>query len=205
MLNFFIKLLKLISLNNIIKESMFRLYSYIKTLCIFKYFIYDKRWDICYLYSDYTYSINETHQFVFVYILDPIVNMLFQQWLYFYYVLQDLEAHRRALPRNYTEGNVWGTSNNYFYANISGLQCIGFIDSGWLGDIPVDDGSEQIWRYVPSTHRFRTVMYPWYDIRNYINIYILLPRGGGIWVEGPYATAINNTIGYILYSGANVY
>jgi hypothetical protein len=68
----------------------------------------------------------------------------------------------------------------------------------------IDDGSELLWNYVPKTRRLKTVRYDGFNIRNYITfISILLPMGGGVWVEGPtnVALAFYKARGYILCSG----
>ena len=96
----------------------------------------------------------------------------------------------------------------FFVWELDGFPCIGVSDSVLFGGIggknlTLDDGSEELYRYIPRTSGLRTAMYDKSNIFNYIKFSIFLPKGGGIWIEGPPAWVITShvNIGYKFYSG----
>jgi hypothetical protein len=87
----------------------------------------------------------------------------------------------------------------YFYRFIENRTCLGFTDS--LRELNItflDYGNEAIWRYVPAHRTLKTVQFD--SLSQRIKNYFVLPKGGGVWIEGPKSVLDLHYLNYKFYS-----
>lgn len=185
-------------------------------ICIYLHYKYkkniidNKRINIDYVIDKY-YVINYgIGTLLAIYDKNPRKNRILQDWYYFY--LNYVPPYARPiLTFKFTA----------FFPTVNGVEYLNMPDDGmvtivWKGNssllafsdscnhgFKLDKGNEELWCHIPSTRRIRTAGLLGF-ITYYIGIYLFLPRGGGVWIPGPYSYVgmlYYKIKGYRFYSG----